>query len=55
MACPMLKPILWISKIFNSNHFHKELKTSLIQDKVQFHIYYIELNFKKICNINLFN
>jgi len=23
IACPILKPILWISIIFNSNYFHK--------------------------------
>jgi hypothetical protein len=23
ITCPILKPILWISRVFNSNYFHK--------------------------------
>jgi len=32
--------VLWISRTFNSSHFQKEFRADLVQNKVQFHLYY---------------
>lgn len=43
MKLQIYRLILWID-FLNSNHFHKKIKISLIQNKVQFHFNYTQLN-----------
>jgi hypothetical protein len=42
----VMRLILWVSKTFGFDHFHKDLKVGTILDKVQFHLHYTQLNKK---------
>jgi hypothetical protein len=37
------RPVIWISKTFDSGHFCKKFRVSLALDKVCFHLHYTQL------------